>query len=624
MHMLDHDFPVLIAPNLGCPTFLPASPDTTRVTLDLTIIHTRKESTKTLSLALEDQLVILPLIREFEDSRARRGPAIPVTVEEIHVLPKFAQDDPKAHEIPGYNWPWEGILKKERAFGARDQFARVMASFTLPEELRSQIATDGHVLCDLVQTFVDNTTRVNAHAVDLTNQAWRDYTFYHATDLHISKRNDMILTVIKQRMKKSVSRVTSFFNRLAHRETAPVEERFINLNNNLRLFINRCNADARAGRLDFVVLTGDLLDYCIPSDGGKSVVDFKYENTNWVKFKNLLLGLDHATGEGVQQGREILVPVFTTVGNHDYRAYHYSIKWGKLYKLVGLKRIEAFHFSDPVPATPPTALVQGPMCLQGYWREFSPYQDFVMRLGDALFFVMDSGADSFAAFRDLLSGSPALTGFTDEQMGWLNCRVDSLARFPKQTFILFHAPAINPSPLIKFVEKIKAFFKKTKQITLKGLRERKLREEGLDDPRVDFFIKLKHGTITNNWDKFLEFALRTRAFVVNGHTHQVKEFRGEPTTEKTFDFTAIPFVPKKIYSPLALYHDKYSKIAPDPAWIDEHRPFFLQTSALGPNSYHEDRNYGGFRQFAIVDGKVESFAVNYVRKAGDDIADAFE
>ncbi|MHA1733436.1 MAG: metallophosphoesterase family protein [Promethearchaeota archaeon] len=609
-----NDSPFIVAPNLGCPRILSIDSSGTYRFSTIVLGH-KTDDTVNIGKALKGNISVQPLLPKFENGRAVRGVPVGMSVEGVERLSSMVLDYLKDPDGTAFYRFWPGIVN-EKVFGNRDQFFRANFSFELPGEYSPGNSGVHFLLLDLLQQFPHGFVRNNNHAVCITTRNWDEsLTFYHATDLHVSDRNDRILSVIKRKMQKAAARKwAKFQERLRKGETEPLEERYVNINNNLRRFVRKCNGDALGGSLDLVVFTGDLIDFCIPSSGGKSVVKFQYENTNWAKLKDILIGLDENPDSDALPPEELYVPLFTTPGNHDYRAYHYSINWGKLYRLLGLKAAEAWHYSDPVPATPPTSIIHATKCLLGYWQEFSPFEDLGFTLGDNLFLVMDSGADSVLSFRDLVSGEPALTGFSNEQVMWLNSTMQFFDENPSQIFAFFHAPVVNFGPVVKVLEKIKAFFKRTEVLTEEGLKEHHLLEVGIPDPRMDIFVDLKHGTISNNWDRFLEFALQYRVITVNGHTHQVREFRGTKTTKPTHAYRAIPFILKKVENPMAIYYDDYSAQDHEPDWYERNKPFFLQTSALGPNSYRKKKNCGKYRAFRIRGGKIEGFEVESVWK----------
>lgn len=130
--------------------------------------------------------------------------------------------------------------------------------------------------------------------------SWTDFGFIHATDVHASRRLDGWRDVLKAKGFDKGARV------------------FNNCNDNFREFIRYANKLHDRGELDFVLLTGDLVDY-IFEDGGNT-----YSNNNFVFFRNLVLGTAPAPDR--EKAEELTVPVFTTLGNHDYRTNAYYLR----------------------------------------------------------------------------------------------------------------------------------------------------------------------------------------------------------------------------------------------------------------------------------------------------------
>jgi hypothetical protein len=144
--------------------------------------------------------------------------------------------------------------------------------------------------------------KVNYHAVQIVEQFPEQVKFIHLTDLHLSQRNDEILPEVLTARSEMTRRC--------------IENRYVNFNENLRAFIKRAN---EMKHLDFVVITGDLVDYAFPGwDAGRD----ESEN-NWKTFVNIV------TGGGKEKDRGNLgfrVPIFTSTGNHDWRLYPYDPK----------------------------------------------------------------------------------------------------------------------------------------------------------------------------------------------------------------------------------------------------------------------------------------------------------
>lgn len=146
--------------------------------------------------------------------------------------------------------------------------------------------------------------RVNYHSVQFVKSFGEGCKFIQVTDLHVATRNDEILDeVLKVKHEKKCG--------------DDIAKRYINFNRNLRKFIQRANSMAEEGNLDFVVITGDLVDFAFHGWGDEINLD---EN-NWKTFINII------TGAGKEKERNnpgIKIAVFTSTGNHDWRLHPYD------------------------------------------------------------------------------------------------------------------------------------------------------------------------------------------------------------------------------------------------------------------------------------------------------------
>lgn len=147
---------------------------------------------------------------------------------------------------------------------------------------------------------------ISHHAVYATKSAWRDFSFIHVTDIHVARRVDQIHRKLKQLVKAAK----------LHQQ-AVVE--FHNWNDHFADFIRYANRLHAAGKLDFILATGDLVDYLY--EAGETN---KHAGGNFAFFKSLLLGQGFFF-DGKTKREELRVPMFTTLGNHDYRSNPYRL-----------------------------------------------------------------------------------------------------------------------------------------------------------------------------------------------------------------------------------------------------------------------------------------------------------
>ena len=130
--------------------------------------------------------------------------------------------------------------------------------------------------------------------------------FIHLTDLHIALRNDLYADNLRENVTLP-----------PHQD--PSQIRFNNFNENLRRFIAHANFLADHGKLDLVLVPGDLVDFLSRGFQGKD----DYGDNNLSLFRQLILG----TGREKDRERPnagLKVPLFTSTGNHDWRFFAYD------------------------------------------------------------------------------------------------------------------------------------------------------------------------------------------------------------------------------------------------------------------------------------------------------------
>ena len=185
-----------------------------------------------------------------------------------------------------------------------------------------------------------------------------------------------------------------------------------NFNNNFRDFIIHVNSLHNSGSVDCILATGDLIDYIYdsgnptaktPSD--PSQVD-RINQNNFDFLKRLILGLE--PGRDGTKNEELLVPVFTTLGNHDYRDMPYC--WiGEIditgfrnpvipnYDIINLDYNEAKGLEGgekPLFSTDNAKkMAHVETDLTQYDREFNNQRSFIINLGPHRIVILDSKHD---------------------------------------------------------------------------------------------------------------------------------------------------------------------------------------------------------------------------------------
>lgn len=156
-------------------------------------------------------------------------------------------------------------------------------------------------LYDLSLCLQDNEVGGVKHALCLRPEA-AGVRFVHLTDLHTAARNDLWESEMPAVIVGS--------------PVTPGRQDFQNFNNRVRKFIRWANREADEGRLDFVLLLGDLVDF-----GLTGLFDRTADDSNWSTVIGILTGSPAERRRGNPGFR---VPIFTTTGNHDWRTYPYS------------------------------------------------------------------------------------------------------------------------------------------------------------------------------------------------------------------------------------------------------------------------------------------------------------
>ncbi|MEJ2250568.1 MAG: metallophosphoesterase [Candidatus Lokiarchaeota archaeon] len=554
--------------------------------------------------------------------RAYRGdPIIPVIMSSKFISIK---DINSLEYIKKEFYTPQKYLLKHEVFENLKNFFEVEIEYELTEEVIEFLRDRNFVMFDVIQERGSKKNRINYHSLILTKQKWENFNFIHATDLHLAERNDRMYSLIKQwykalkldKLESIVSKNNgdkSVFNPIS------LEKRLINPNNQYRKFIKNVNRRVLNNELDFVILTGDLVDFTIlsrfPKDLRKLFLN-DYEHSNWKVFKSITLNLPQKQREGMLEGEEILAPILTTIGNHDYRPNHYDIRWAGMYKKLGLKLDEALALNDKLLAVPITALTKTNKALKGYWSEINISMNFSLKIGKNLLIFLNSGADSWRNLSDLVSGHPSLTGISNKQIKYLENLLNHSIVEGDNVFLFIHGPPINSSTKVNLLERIKKTFGKNIKIKLDEFKESLLEKMGKKTSkiRIDDKFNVKFGTFSNNWEKMVKFCKDYCVLTSAGHTHALREYRlGNPEL-KTTVFDAPPFNLKKIENPASIFYDIYSELYTNSKDIEENGPFVVQTPALGLGGFKNFDLVGGFREIIIKDGKLNSFRVNYLDK----------
>jgi 3',5'-cyclic AMP phosphodiesterase CpdA len=393
----------------------------------------------------------------------------------------------------------------------------------------------------------------NYHSLCVYQSIGDNLKFIHSSDLHLAKRNDEILDKIKTRASQS--------------EYEDAETGFMNFNENFRRLIRYVNS--HSDEIDFLIVSGDLVDYYQPDELYNPDQAFEGEVCSFEK-SNLSIFNDAVLGRGsLNQNNELIVPLFTTTGNHDFRAYHYNLGEGGQFKKFGLKQ-EYIRFLDEIPVRPLDSIHADVRWLKGYFKRINPDLDYFIRFGNTDLICLDGGKDNYSFFHlgDAIGGSPDTDCASDLQIDLINSYFES-KRNQNPVLIVMHTPPMN----------IRGDYKK--QELYEDYLQQKTGNRWIDYKDND----LSYGTLAYNWGKFLEVltGLTNRRkckvdLVLSGHTHQDIEFRLEYYYDR-----------KDKGKEVGIYCWNYSeqlvsKTSPDKRkeWWEGNKPFVLQTAATGP------------------------------------------
>ena len=567
--------------------------------------------------------------------RGFRADPIPLKISKIEEQPELNINE-NSFLDDQYCYP-QSYLRKWNVFNDFKQYFSVNASFSLPNEIQDYFFQRPFIMFDLQGPL----HQTNYHSLVLTKQNWQDFTFIQITDLHLAARNDKIFEIVSKWESTSTlektgkyigeiaNKIKSFFTSDSSRDDdkqqedkvlrKSFEQRFINPNNQLRKFIKIVNKKVLENEVDFVVITGDIVDYVIKSKYSGMKIDsdrLKFRHTNWKIFQDIILNkkLPKKYEGELEEGQELLCPLFTIIGNHDFRTHHYDLTWANLYKKLGLTSSEASALNELYSASPITSLNKSHLGLKYYLQKINPSLDFSLTLGDIELIFLNSGADSFKNLKDFLSGHPSVTGLTDDQVQYLE-NISKTPNYPtKEVLLLIHGPPINIGKYKYFRQRLQAMGKSQVRKKIGHFKESILKKLGKEEEarRIDRAFNVKHGTVSSNWEQLLQFCKNHTTLTLSGHTHILKEFRLGDAKEKSTVYDAPPFILQRLKNPASVYYDMYSEFEDSAREIKKNGPFIVQTPALGLGNYKKPEIVGAYREVKINNGKLNSFKVKFL------------
>ncbi|MHA1762705.1 MAG: metallophosphoesterase family protein, partial [Promethearchaeota archaeon] len=410
-----------------------------------------------------------------------------------------------------------------------------------------------YLLFDIVVKIPTLTSPIiNYHALAIFNKDWKNFSFIHATDLHVARRNDFISFHLKNetknKLKNKIEPLTknnsfSILNRdfeikigFQENKIDKLKHAKYNFNYNLRKFIKFVNERVKANELDFIVFSGDLIDYIEIAMGND-----RYQN-NYHVLTSILLGINmddesssFFTQEEYQNQNEILAPIFTTTGNHDYRIGHYSLHFGKISKIFGMTKEDIKHYHDLKFFSYYSTVRSNPKYMKYYLEKINVNLNYSFKFGNKFLFIcLDTGQDIKRNLYDLFRGAPKSSGLSDYQIQFLKEILEMNEN--KKIMIFMHAPPLSPMKNYYKLKKLRKLLKTNQYIKWSELYEdnlKKIKGSG----HLNDLMHFNHQTIKSNREMFLKLCLALDLktnnkieLILCGHNHSLKEFRLEPNT----------------------------------------------------------------------------------------------
>ncbi|MHA1340558.1 MAG: metallophosphoesterase [Promethearchaeota archaeon] len=655
--------PLIISPNLGKPQFISIAKENLETInnfkVELLVIAYMEQDKNQVFEYFKNNIKLQPILKmNFSTKKGERGDFIDGNIIEIITAPLISMFDENLILNYDIEAPRENLVH-ENIFHNRRKFFILKVQFSLNDELKKLIIVKRNLLFDLVQQIklkdnkLSNSTynkkrtiyRINYHSIVLTLQNWENFTIIHATDLHIAKRNDEILGVILKNydnklIKNIIKLIKAIINIKRHwpkrsKPIEPIEKRFINPNNNLRLFIKQMNKLYENNLIDFIILTGDLVDFCYCSDNIIDSDEFELYNTNWGVFYNIILNnpielRKDITPINIFEGEELLVPIFTIIGNHDHREFHYNLRWSLSFKIYNLDPLETLYYKDLQPVSIKKAISFSEKSLYLYHQYINPYKDYFVELGYNLIIFLDSGHDALNHPKDLMFKGieniflPILSGFSDEQLYFIKNLI-KIKNLKNNYILCCHAPIINPNPFSVLKYKARKVFKSKEIYSLEDLKEEKIKSIlKLDEGNLENFIGVRFGTIEKNWKNILDIIQKNKMIVLNGHSHIYQEIRTQPNDEKLLNSntqiqsnmikkTRILEFRETNKIPIKIFMDDYSMKQNNSDTLSKNLPMHFHTPPLGVLGRFQNKNItGAFRIINFKNNKIIKTQINSI------------
>ena len=375
-------------------------------------------------------------------------------------------------------------------------------------------------LFNVVQIETANTLcRINYHAVYIHEQNWRNLSFLHITDTHLAWRNDFIPSVIS-----------------SHYSPEPMC--YVNFNQRFRDFIDYANYLHQAGLIDFIVLTGDIVDFSNARDDPWNFITDKFiPASNFELFLWMVAGGYTNIFPHTTCNKELEVPIFTCPGNHDYRKHAYALAgtvnwWSfevhtiKEYAGFGLTENEGLTYAMTVSVSPDFSsdeaaswIIPEETLNKSYRGIVNPDPDYIISIGQNRILCMDTGHDAGVitgawdylfntdvSSENFKASSPDSIGFTDKQIEFIKNNIGSNQGV---ALLACHAPVLNCPTCTKSFD-----FPGSPRDSLEG-------------------YKFNVGVTANNFDAFCKTLFQDGRkhidLILHGHTHVHREYEFSPS-----------------------------------------------------------------------------------------------
>jgi len=485
------DFPIIIKPNLGQPILINLKDFKNKegkyfksITFEAIILTISNQTIQEIGKDFHLNTFIQPILTDVGNFLERRGERYPLKLIEITKLNKNITENNLLNEENCIIFDLQNtILKEEEILGERNGLFKMVFEISDIKRIEAVFKESERnlLLFDIIHRVPNrNEEIINFHSLALFNKDLDSLRFIHATDLHIARRNDFLSNFLKERTRQKVKnqkksrKIPTTTNEFILKRDFDFKKGFqlyrfkelrtakYNFNYHLRKLISFVNDN----KFDFILLGGDLVDYVELAN-----FDEDYKNNFHVLF-DILLGLNKGlnktpflvTDKEYINSKEILCPIFTIPGNHDYRRGHYSIKFGNIHKIFGVTKKDIKNYEDSIDFSYIKALYSKRRFLKDYFMYLNPNLNFKIKIGDFNFIFLDTGRDSIADIHDLIRGAPSTRGLKDYQIDLLRAYIKLCG--DEKIIIVMHTPPVSPNLSIlkrrKYRKKLKLRYRKLK------------------------------------------------------------------------------------------------------------------------------------------------------------------